>query len=105
MIGTFTVAEPVGIGEAIVTGLATPPAVWMATARGIVRMFAGDKTEVTGSVGIVREANRAAKRALGRAFQFAAVFAAYVFPMLVLYAMLVTPLRPWKNRAVNAGTR
>jgi regulator of sigma E protease len=95
MIGPEVAIEQVPIGVAAREGLMLPPRVWFATARGIVRAMSGqERAEVTGPVGIVREAERTAQsRGVGRALEFAGALTAYGFPFLVLYAMLVTPFR------------
>lgn len=101
MIGPAVVVEPMPAGIAARDGLALPPRVWVATLRGFARALSGrERAEVTGPVGIVREAERTARRrGIGQALTFAGALTAYGFPLLVLYAMLVTPLRSTRDAA------
>ena len=91
MIGPASVSERVPLGVALGGGFATPARVWVATARGMARMFAPeDRTTLSGPVAIVRETNsQAEKSGIGRAL----MLAAYGLPVMLLYASLVLPVR------------
>ena len=81
MIGVQPVYKPVSVGlkESVVRSIEGPAVVVAQLVLGLGRMITGqEKPQLTGPVGIVKEAKRAAERSLTEYFKLLAILSAYL---------------------------
>ena len=92
LVGPIYEQRDVGVGRALAEGFATPPRVWGAALRGVIRgLRGGEKEEVTGAVGLVRETNAVAKRGLGDSLKFLGALASYLFYIVLIVSLAFFP--------------
>jgi membrane-associated protease RseP (regulator of RpoE activity) len=99
-VGPPRVHDELGVGAALVYGLAAPPRVLFSIARGTLRTVAGkEHAELVGPVGIVREAGQAAPAGAYVWLRFNSALGAYLLPIIALASLLGAALR---RRHANA---
>ncbi len=84
---------PVGIGAAIGHGIAMPAESIRDLVRGLVELIAGAPDDLSGPVGIVREAAKAQPNASINALNLVAGLFALVWPFAALVAVVTVPRR------------
>jgi len=97
--------RPPSFGSALAKGVVLPFGVVTATAHALVRLISGaEKPELSGPVGIVKETGNAAQSGVGAALALVAALASYVFPVIVLAALLSAIARWLRGRGTVSSS-
>lgn len=79
LIQPYASVQPVTVGQALALSVTEPPKVVIGTVKGLARMIAGrEKPELSGPVGIVREAGAAARDGVHTYLKFLGALSAYL---------------------------
>jgi membrane-associated protease RseP (regulator of RpoE activity) len=90
----------VGLGSAIVAGIVTPAKVTAMTVRSMSgAIFAKEKPELTGPVGVVTETAAAQRDGVGTATKLVALLIAYVLPYVAVGFLIVVIFTSRRRRA------
>ncbi len=88
MVGPPSTNAPVGIGRAAALGAVTPGKLLVTTAQAFGRMFTGgERAEVSGPVGIVKETAKAEREGLATAARLVSLLVSYFLVYVVVISL------------------
>ncbi len=83
----------VSLGAAIARGLTAPARVVAGTMKSVAGIFRGERTEVTGAVGVSKEVVAAEHERSGQSLRLDAVLGAYVLPFVFVLSVALVLTR------------